>query len=162
MRSHVYVGIGSNVNNPIRNVKLALKKLTNTTSLVRNSSLYQSKPVGFAYQPLFINSVCEVYTELNPWEFLKMLNVIEYEMGRVRTFRNAPRIIDLDIIIWMNSIIPTPTLQLPHPERFNRGFVIEPLVELSFSGVDLKPLRPTLINKQRELSDNDRPIRLYN
>ena len=162
MRSHVYVGIGSNVNNPIRNVKLALKKITNITSLVRQSSLYRSKPLGFKDQPLFINSVCEVYTELNPWEFLKMLNTIENQMGRLRTFPNAPRIIDLDIIIWMNLIISTPTLQLPHPEMFNRGFVIEPLLELSFSTIDLKPLKSNLINKHRKLSEKDRPIRLYN
>jgi 2-amino-4-hydroxy-6-hydroxymethyldihydropteridine diphosphokinase len=161
MKSCVYVGIGSNVNNPMNNIDLALEKLSTRTSLIRHSSFYESNPIDFIYQPLFINAVCEIYTELNPWEFLKILNTIEYEIGRMRTFPNAPRVIDLDIILWNNMTISTPTLKVPHPEIFNRGFVIAPLLELSFGDRYLKTLKSKLSNSYDRLPLEDMPTRLY-
>tara|TARA_Y100000996_G_scaffold413298_1_gene401236 strand:- start:4138 stop:4626 length:489 start_codon:yes stop_codon:yes gene_type:complete len=161
MRSHVYVGIGSNVNDPVKNVDLAVKKLANEFSLKRKSYLYKSKPVGFTSQPPFINAVCEIYTKLNYWEFLSELNNIEDEMGRTRTFKNAPRVIDLDILIWSNVTISTPNLKIPHPEILNRGFVLKPLQELILGNRDFKMLDPKFINICENLSPESVPVCLY-
>ena len=161
MRSHVYVGIGSNVNDPVKNVDSAFKKLANEFSLTRQSDLYKSKPVGFTSQPPFINAVCEIYTELNYWEFLRELNNIEDEMGRTRTFKNAPRVIDLDILIWSNVTISTPNLKIPHPEILNRGFVLKPLQELILGNRDFKMLDPKFINICENLLPESVPVCLY-
>ena len=163
MKSHVYVGIGSNVNDPIKNLHLALAKLTDKTSFLRCSSFYKSSPVGFIYQPSFINAVCEIYTELNYWEFLKMLNTIEDEMGRVRTFKNAPRIIDLDIIIWsdVGVVVNTPTLTLPHPEMINRLFVMKPIVELTLGKRDFRFLDSNFINIYEAMSQEEDLVKLH-
>ena len=163
MKSHVYVGIGSNVNDPIKNLHLALDKLADKTSFLRCSSFYKSSPVGFIYQPSFINAVCEVYTELNYWEFLKMLNGIEDEMGRVRTFKNAPRIIDLDIIIWsdVGVAVNTPTLTVPHPEMMNRTFVMNPILELTLGNRDFRLLGSNFINVCEESIQAEDLMKLY-
>ena len=161
MRSHVYVGIGSNVNDPVKNVDSAFKKLANEFSLTRQSDLYKSKPVGFTSQPPFINAVCEIYTKLNYWEFLSELNNIEDEMGRTRTFKNAPRVIDLDILIWSNVTVSTPNLKIPHPEILNRGFVLKPLQELILGNRDFKMLDPKFIEICENLPPESTPVCLY-
>jgi 2-amino-4-hydroxy-6-hydroxymethyldihydropteridine diphosphokinase len=95
------------------------------------SSVYESEPVGYADQPAFCNLVAEVETSLTAKGLLHELITIEQAMGRQRTFRNAPRIIDLDILLFGDAVQSTPELTIPHPRMTERAFVLRPLVELS-------------------------------
>ena len=103
---------------------------------MNQSSLYQSAPVGYSVdqikvQPDFINAVAEVSTQLSPQELLEALLHIENAVGRQRTFSNAPRELDLDLLLYGDVEIQTKTLTLPHPRMFQRAFVLLPLAEIS-------------------------------
>ncbi|MCL4168412.1 UNVERIFIED_CONTAM: hypothetical protein GTU68_013112, partial [Idotea baltica] len=111
-----YVALGSNLSNPdlqVKNAFVALGKLPDT-SLVRQSSLYRTEPVGYDNQPDFINAVAEVCTSLNPEALLDALLSIEQDFGRERPFANAPRILDLDLLYYESVVIKTDFLTLPH------------------------------------------------
>lgn len=99
--------------------------------VLRRSSIYETDPVGYLDQPPFLNMVVAVETSLSPHELLARLLEIEQELGRVRTFRNAPRIIDLDILLFGQAVFEDPELQLPHPRMLERRFVLEPLNEIA-------------------------------
>jgi 2-amino-4-hydroxy-6-hydroxymethyldihydropteridine diphosphokinase len=102
-----------------------------TMRVLRRSSVYETDPVGYLDQPAFLNMVVAVETSLSPRELLARLLKIERELGRVRTFRNAPRIIDLDILLVGSMILDEPDLQVPHPRMLERRFVMEPLSEIA-------------------------------
>jgi 2-amino-4-hydroxy-6-hydroxymethyldihydropteridine diphosphokinase len=128
-----YVALGSNLSNPdlqVKNAFVALGKLPDT-SLVRQSSLYRTEPVGYDNQPDFINAVAEVCTSLNPEALLDALLSIEQDFGRERPFANAPRILDLDLLYYESVVIKTDFLTLPHPRMHLRAFVLLPLAEIA-------------------------------
>ena len=95
------------------------------------SSVYESEPVGYADQPAFCNMVAAVETSLTPAEVLNELLAVEQAMGRQRTFRNAPRVIDLDVLLFGGVVQSAPELTIPHPRMTERAFVLRPLVELN-------------------------------
>jgi 2-amino-4-hydroxy-6-hydroxymethyldihydropteridine diphosphokinase len=97
------------------------------------SSIYETDPVGYADQPHFWNIVVQIATSLQPVELLEHLLSIEQRMGRARSFRNAPRVIDLDILLYGDAVLDIPGLKLPHPRMTERAFVLKPLVELDSS-----------------------------
>lgn len=99
--------------------------------VLRRSSIYETDPVGYLDQPSFLNMVVAVETSMSPHELLARLLEIEQDLGRVRTFRNAPRIIDLDILLFGPAVFEDPELQLPHPRMLERRFVLEPLHEIA-------------------------------
>jgi len=99
--------------------------------LTRASSIYETEPRGFLDQPWFLNQVVEAETTLFPRQLLARLLKIEQEMGRQRTIPNGPRIIDLDILLFGNTVIHLPGLEIPHPRMAERRFVLEPLAELA-------------------------------
>ncbi len=128
----VYIGLGSNLNNPIYQIKKALRVLAtiSTVSLKNHSSLYCSKAVGPKNQPDYINAVAILSVKLSPFQLLKKLQTIEIEHGRTRTGKRwQARILDLDILIYDNKQLQSPNLVLPHPELYNRMFVLQPLYE---------------------------------
>ena len=94
------------------------------------SSIYQTDPVGYADQPHFWNVVVQIGTSLQPAELLERLLNVEQRMGRTRSFRNAPRVIDLDILLYGDVVLDVTGLKLPHPRMTERAFVLKPLVEL--------------------------------
>lgn len=98
--------------------------------LERTSSLYITAPVGYDDQPDFVNAVCAVSTDLSGVDLLAVLNQIEADFGRERTFRNAPRTLDLDIIDYDHQSSDDPHLTLPHPRAHERSFVMKPLAEI--------------------------------
>jgi 2-amino-4-hydroxy-6-hydroxymethyldihydropteridine diphosphokinase len=93
--------------------------------------LYQSAPFGYADQPDFINAVAEISTQLSPEKLLEVLLNIEIEAGRERTFANAPRVLDLDVLLYDDLILQSKKLTLPHPRMHERGFVLLPLAEIA-------------------------------
>jgi 2-amino-4-hydroxy-6-hydroxymethyldihydropteridine diphosphokinase len=101
------------------------------TKLIKQSSLYQSAPVGYSKQPDFINAVAEVSTQLSPENLLDALLNIEIKAGRERPFANAPRVLDLDLLLYDDVTLNTEKLTLPHPRMFERAFVLLPLAEIS-------------------------------
>ena len=94
------------------------------------SSLYETEPVGYARQGWFLNLCAEVETTLFPKQLLQRTQRVEREMGRRRTIKDGPRIIDVDILLYGNAIIETKELQVPHPRYRERRFVLAPLAEL--------------------------------
>lgn len=124
--------------------------------VLRRSSLYETAPRGLEEQPWFLNQVIEAGTSLMPRQLLKRLLAVELEMGRKRTVRNGPRLIDLDILLFGDSIIRAKELQIPHPRMFERRFVLEPLAELS---PDLKPAGSQQNIKELLSSVKDQQVR---
>ena len=128
-----YVGIGANLNDPRAQVLGAFQELDRLphTRLVRKSSLYRSAPLGHAEQPDFINAVAELETGLPAERLLAELQEIELRHGRERTFKNAPRSLDLDLLLYGEKTLRTETLVLPHPRMHERAFVLQPLLEIA-------------------------------
>ena len=128
----VYVGLGSNLGDREASIRAALEALAELpdTALIRASSLYDTEPMGEIDQPDFLNAVAELDTGLAPRQLMWNLLLIEKRLGRVRTSRWGPRIIDLDLLLAEDQVIDEPDLQLPHPELTRRSFVLVPLVEL--------------------------------
>jgi len=128
-----YLGIGSNLGNRKRNIKLALQKIQalKETKILKTSPIIETSPVGGpASQGKFLNAVTKINTGLKPLVLLRKLKAIEKQLGRKKTVRFGPRIIDLDILLYGNQIIQRKELKLPHPRMFDREFVIRPLLEV--------------------------------
>lgn len=130
------LGLGTNIGDRELNLKEALGaiELLPGTKVLRTSSVYETKPYGFSEQPDFLNMVAEIETTLSPHALLGGCLGIEAGMGRVRAFKNGPRIIDLDLLLFEDFTEKTLELTLPHPEICNRSFVLVPLFELYDTG----------------------------
>ncbi|MBF1293693.1 MAG: 2-amino-4-hydroxy-6-hydroxymethyldihydropteridine diphosphokinase [Neisseria sp.] len=126
------IALGSNLAEPARQVRAALSALEAhpQIQIEKTSSLYVTAPVGYDDQPDFVNAVCSVRTSLDGVSLLAVLNRIEADFGRERTFRNAPRTLDLDIIDFDGISSNDPHLTLPHPRAHERSFVMKPLAEI--------------------------------
>jgi len=133
MKVTATIGLGANLNDPAAQVEYALAELDRlpATRLIARSSLYASAPVGYVDQPDFINAVAQVETELAPRALLAALLDIEHRHGRERSFRNAPRTLDLDLLLYGNAHFHEEGLTLPHPRMCERGFVLLPLLEIA-------------------------------
>lgn len=158
-----YVGIGSNLGNPLSQCRESINKLSHVSdmTLERVSSFYKTEPVisnssigeernELENQNWFINAVAEIRTTLVPGDLLKVLQNIEKMMGRVRAFAGAPRTIDLDLLLYGQEIINDVDLIVPHPEMHKRLFVLEPLCEIAsylihpIFGVSMRGLKERL------------------
>ena len=129
----VYIGLGSNMEQPRQHITTAIEALgkIQSTQTVNVSSLYKSKPVGPQNQDDYVNAVAELETELTPLDLLDNLQEIENEHGRVRKERWGPRTLDLDILMFGDDVINNDRLTIPHPEMMNRSFVFVPLAEIN-------------------------------
>jgi len=132
-RELAYVALGANIGDPVAQVEAALAAIAALpqTRLVARSSLYRTAPVGYRDQPDFINAVAGIETALGPRALLDALLAIERAAGRVREFPNAPRTIDLDVLIYGGRTIDEPGLAVPHPRLHERAFVLLPLAEIA-------------------------------
>jgi 2-amino-4-hydroxy-6-hydroxymethyldihydropteridine diphosphokinase len=133
MQHIVYIGLGSNLEDPRSQLQRAFAALGELpgTSLVAQSSLYRSAPLGNPDQPDFINAVAKIATALSPQALLQALLQIEQSHGRERTFRNAPRTLDLDILLYDDVRLHEHGLTIPHPQMHRRAFVLQPLLEIA-------------------------------
>jgi 2-amino-4-hydroxy-6-hydroxymethyldihydropteridine diphosphokinase len=126
-----YLGLGSNLGEREENLRQALTLLSPKVNLEMVSSIYETEPVGYKEQPLFLNLVCRVTTNLPPEELFHLAKDIETRMGRIPSFPNAPRIIDIDILFYEDKIMETPNFTIPHPRLQDRAFVLIPLAEIA-------------------------------
>ena len=128
-----YVALGSNLENPEMQIEEAFATLATLagSQLVKRSSLYRTAPVGYADQPDFINAVGALETTLAPRALLDALLELELARGRARNFANAPRTLDLDILLYGDQQIAEPGLSVPHPRMHERAFVLVPLAEIA-------------------------------
>jgi len=129
----VFVALGANLDHPELQVEAGIRELAGLpqTRLVRRSSLYRSAPVGYRDQPDFVNAVAQIETGLGPRDLLEALLAIELRRGRVRDFPNAPRTLDLDIVLYGSLALHEPGLTIPHPRMHERAFVLLPLAEIA-------------------------------
>jgi len=124
------ISLGSNIGEPKENLDLAIALLREATEVLKVSSYYVTKPVGYEDQPDFVNAVCIIESELPAIDLLNMLHGIEKAMGRERNIKWGPRTIDLDIIQYGSLLSNAAELTLPHPRAHERKFVLEPWHEI--------------------------------
>jgi len=127
----VFISIGSNLGDRVRNCRKALEYIGGFAEILRVSSVYETEPVGNEDQPDFINCVAEIETELPPQELLNRTQGVEDRLGRVRNERWGSRLIDIDIIFYDDLIIDSEELQIPHVSAHARRFVLEPVTEIA-------------------------------
>ncbi len=145
----VYIGAGTNLGNRAENLALAGQLLPPAIHILRTSPVYQTEPWGYRDQESFYNLVWEAETTLPPESLLIYLKGIEKRIGRVESFRYGPRVIDLDILLYGDSIFNSESLKIPHPQMANRRFVLQPLCDLIPDGLhpELKKTWQQLLNE---------------
>jgi 2-amino-4-hydroxy-6-hydroxymethyldihydropteridine diphosphokinase len=131
VQKNVYLSLGSNVGDRGANLKSAVEELEKLGSVEAISSFYETEPVEFINQPWFVNCAVKLTTEKMPRQLLSALLGIEQQMGRRRTQKKGPRVIDIDILLFGNSVIDTRGLTIPHPAMHQRRFVLDPLAEIA-------------------------------
>jgi len=138
MAETAFIGLGANIGDPGKQLRGALAALDEIpgTRVTRASSFWRTAPIGYAAQPDFVNAVAEVETAQAPRALLDALLAIEKRFGRERGFANAPRTLDLDLLLYGARVIAEPDLRVPHPRMHERAFVLAPLVEIA-PGVDI-------------------------
>jgi 2-amino-4-hydroxy-6-hydroxymethyldihydropteridine diphosphokinase len=127
-----YVGLGSNLDEPRAQLERAFGELAKLpqTRLIARSPLYRSAPVDAPGQPDFVNAVAELDTQLSAPQLLEGLQAIEVRHARQRPARNAPRTLDLDLLLYDEMSLASPVLTVPHPRMHLRAFVLRPLLDL--------------------------------
>ncbi len=131
MMPGVYLGLGSNIGDREAHITQALQLISEICEVKKKSHLYLTEPVGDIKQDWFLNNVIEVKTELDPEHLLSSIKSIERTIGRVKTVKNGPRIIDIDILFYGDQIVQTKNLIIPHPLLHERLFVLQPMLDLN-------------------------------
>jgi 2-amino-4-hydroxy-6-hydroxymethyldihydropteridine diphosphokinase len=129
-RVPTFLALGSHLGDRLENLRQARNNLTQQVVIIKSSSIYETPPWGVLDQPPFLNQVVEAHTDLSPLELLTFIKQIELEMGRVKSERYGPRLIDIDILLYGDQIINLPDLVIPHPYMIERAFVLVPLTEI--------------------------------
>jgi 2-amino-4-hydroxy-6-hydroxymethyldihydropteridine diphosphokinase len=127
----VYLSLGSNLGDRAANLRMAIDSLRELGEVVAVSSFYETEPMEVSDQPWFLNCAVALKTELMPRQFLSRMLKIEREMGRRRVRPKGPRTIDIDILLFGNSVVHTAQLDVPHPAMHQRRFVLQPLSEIA-------------------------------
>jgi GTP cyclohydrolase-4 len=127
----VYLGLGANMGDRQANLEMAIELLGERLDIRQVSSVYETEPVGYEDQPMFLNAVCRVQTDIGPLQLLSLVKGIEASMGRVPNFTDGPRPIDIDIILYGDLVMVDPELTIPHPRMAQRAFVLIPLMEIA-------------------------------
>ncbi len=130
-RVAIYLALGSNLGDRMSNLASAVERLSRKITIKKISSVYETEPVYYKEQPLYLNAVLSAVTKLNPFELLSFVKAIESDLGRQPSFRNAPRLIDIDILFYGDQVVQTEKLTIPHPGIAERAFVLVPLVEIA-------------------------------
>jgi 2-amino-4-hydroxy-6-hydroxymethyldihydropteridine diphosphokinase len=155
----VYLSLGSNLGNRAGNIYGALRRLAANIRVDEISTLYETEPVGLADQPWFLNLVCRAQTNLSPEALLTLAKTTEQDMGREKTVRFGPRVIDIDILMYDNLVLSTPRLEIPHPRLHERGFVLIPLGEVAPHLIH--PVLQKSVSELRERANTLEEVRPY-
>lgn len=139
-----YVSLGANLGDRLATLREAVHRLGDLGAVTGVSSLYETAPVGYQEQPSFLNAVVALRTNLDALSLVKALLDIEASLGRTRSFRNAPRTLDLDLLLLGETVVATNDVQTPHPRLQDRAFVLTPLAELAPDAVHPVLQRTTL------------------
>ncbi len=133
MSQRCFIALGANLGDPVVTVKAAILALRGLpqTEFIAASSLYRTAPVGLKHQPDFINAVVELVAVSSAPTLLEALFAIEERFGRQRSVKNAPRTLDLDLLLYGDTVTDDPQLTLPHPRLHERAFVLAPLAEIA-------------------------------
>ena len=131
MEKLVYLSLGSNLGERAANLRRAIDELRELGEVLAVSSFYETEPMEVTDQPWFLNCAVALKTDLMPRKFLSRVLKIEETMGRRRIRPKGPRVIDIDILLFGNSVIDTPHLRVPHPAMHERRFVLQPLAEIA-------------------------------
>jgi 2-amino-4-hydroxy-6-hydroxymethyldihydropteridine diphosphokinase len=155
----VYLALGTNLGERLDNLHAALNAFAPQIRVTEQSRVYETEPWGYADQPAFLNLVIRAETLLSPQALLGVLKELEATLGRTPSFRNGPRLIDLDILFYDDIILDTPGLVIPHPRLHERTFVLVPLLDVA---PDLMHpiLRRTMSQIMQEL--NGSGVNLFN
>jgi 2-amino-4-hydroxy-6-hydroxymethyldihydropteridine diphosphokinase len=131
MTHTIYLALGTNLGDRPANLRAASDAFAPEIRVLAESPVYETEPWGYTDQPPFLNRVVRAETELSPTDLLDRLKEIEATLGRVPSFRNGPRLIDLDILFYDDLILDTPPLVIPHPSLHKRAFVLVPLAAIA-------------------------------
>ena len=157
MSHTVYIALGTNLGERSGNLRAAIEGLAPDVTVLAESHIYETPPWGYEDQPSFLNMVVKAETDLEPAALLMFLKKLEVDLGREKSVRWGPRLIDLDILFYDDLIIESPPLVIPHPRLHERGFVLAPLADVAaefihpvlgkrvrelLGGVDLSGMRP--------------------
>jgi 2-amino-4-hydroxy-6-hydroxymethyldihydropteridine diphosphokinase len=153
----VYIALGTNLGDRSGNLRAAIHALAPDVTVLAESHIYETPPWGYEDQPPFLNMVVKAETDLEPGALLRHLKGLEADLGREKSIRWGPRLIDLDILFYDDRVIQSPPLVIPHPRLHERGFVLVPLADVApefmhpvlgkrvwelLTGVDLSGMRP--------------------
>lgn len=127
----VYLALGSNLGDREANLKQAIASLSPQMEVKAKSRVYETPPWGYTDQPKFLNQVVKVDTYVGPEPLLKHLKRLEVALGRVPSFQNGPRLIDIDILFYDDLVLNTSSLVIPHPQVHERAFVLMPLHDIA-------------------------------
>lgn len=131
MTKNIYLALGTNLGDRSSNLETAIQSMPPDVIVTKRSSIYETPPWGFEDQPAFLNMVLQVETEFSPWKLLKFIKNLEGRMGRQKTFRNGPRLIDIDLLFYDKLEFEHSGLVIPHPRIIERAFVLVPLAEIA-------------------------------
>jgi 2-amino-4-hydroxy-6-hydroxymethyldihydropteridine diphosphokinase len=145
----VFLGLGSNIDDKEEHIRKALTSLSNICNVRRTSHLYLTEPVEYTEQDWFLNCVIEVETDVDPKKLLSSIKSIERNLGRIKTVKKGPRIIDIDILFFGDHVIKTKDLVIPHPLMQERLFVLQPMMDINPDFV-----HPVLKKSIRELYED--------
>lgn len=127
----IYLALGSNMDDRLANLKQAIASLPPQMTVKKKSKVYETPPWGYTDQPKFLNQVLMVATYLDPEPLLRHIKRLEVALGWKASFRNGPRLIDVDILFYDDLILETPDLILPHPRLHERVFVVLPMMDIA-------------------------------
>jgi 2-amino-4-hydroxy-6-hydroxymethyldihydropteridine diphosphokinase len=130
MEHILYIALGSNLGDRQANLNATIDNFSPQMKVLKKSNVYETPPWGFTDQPAFLNQVVKAETYLQPVPLLHHLKRLETALGRVPSFQNGPRLIDLDILFFDDLVLDSPALKLPHPRLHERAFVLVPLADL--------------------------------
>jgi 2-amino-4-hydroxy-6-hydroxymethyldihydropteridine diphosphokinase len=131
MTHTVYIALGTNLGDRLANLRAAIQSMPPDVHVLTESHVYETPPWGYKDQPAFLNMVVKAETDLEPEPLLQHLKQLEAQLGREKSVRWGPRLIDLDILFYDNLILDTPPLVIPHPRLHERGFVLVPLTDVA-------------------------------
>ncbi|OHO30000.1 2-amino-4-hydroxy-6-hydroxymethyldihydropteridine diphosphokinase [Staphylococcus sp. HMSC034C12] len=153
-----YLGLGSNIGDRKQQLLKAIDLIENIKGIkvTKQSSIYETAPIGYTDQPNFLNLCLEIETELSPQQLLKHCLDIEQQLHRVREIRWGPRTLDIDILLYSDNIIETDNLSIPHPRMQERAFVLIPLNDIASDKKD-----PRLNQKIHDLVFPDDTVKKY-